>query len=68
MVGILAVFNKAVHFDFVEPGFAKQIVEDKATRSSIIRLLSSPNENTLISALTTLFYLLEYPQGVARMF
>ena len=42
-------------------------MEDKATRSLIIRLLSSSNENTLVSTLTTLFYLLEYPQGVVRM-
>ena len=52
-------------YERVDSEFAKQLVEDKESRLSIVRLLSSANENTLVSALTTLFYLLEYPQGIS---
>ena len=33
----------------------------------MIRLLSSTNENTLISAMATLYYLMDYPQGLTGL-
>ncbi|KAK8789497.1 hypothetical protein WA588_001380 [Blastocystis sp. NMH] len=46
-----------------DPFFAHRVLENKANFHPILRLLSSTNENTLISALTTLYYLCEYPEG-----
>lgn len=45
------------HDDYIDDFFANVILEDKGAMKSIIKLLSSSNENTLISTLTTLFYL-----------
>ena len=51
----------------LDPFFARQVLENKANLHPILRLLSSTNENTLVSALTTLYYLCEYPEGKQRM-
>lgn len=47
-------------FELIDDFFSEVILEDKAAMKSIIRLLSSTNENTLISTLTTLFYLSDF--------
>ncbi|CBK20458.2 uncharacterized protein [Blastocystis hominis] len=46
------------------PAFSELVVSEKANLKNMIRLLSSTNENTLISAMATLYYLMDYPQGL----
>ena len=53
---------------FVDPAFSELVVSEKANLKNMIRLLSSTNENTLISAMATLYYLMDYPQGLTSSF
>ena len=53
---------------FIDPAFSELVVSEKANLKNILRLLSSSNENTLISAMATLYYLMDYPQGLTCMF
>lgn len=48
---------------YIDNEFALHILSDKSNLRAIVRLLSSTNENTVTSALTTLFYLCDYPEG-----
>lgn len=45
----------------IDAFFASEVLKEKANIKAIIKLLSSNNENTLVSALTTLFYLSDDP-------
>ncbi|OAO13210.1 armadillo repeat-containing protein 7 [Blastocystis sp. ATCC 50177/Nand II] len=46
-----------------DDGFAAVILSDKSNVKHIVKQLSSTNENTVVSALTTLYYLLDGENG-----
>lgn len=48
----------------IDHEFALHILSDKSNIQAILRLLSSTNENTVISTLTTLYYLCACPEGI----
>ena len=59
---IVLVVVAHLHVD-IDHEFALHILSDKSNIQAILRLLSSTNENTVISTLTTLYYLCDYPEG-----
>ena len=52
----------------IDDFFVSILLQDKSTLKDVIHLLSSTNENTVISTLTTLFYLCDHPQAKQRIF
>lgn len=51
----------------VDPAFLDILLSEKGNIKSIIHLLSSTNENTLISSMATLYYLIDTPLGLQRV-